>query len=248
MNTPNKPGKNWRILSLALLLASPGWGATNLLVNGDFERGKISPTGWQTVDGLTSFWATDPDPARGKMLRFETGVLQSQAYAWWKQILHGALPKDAPAKIPYRGEGYDTLAGLDGVWFYSDPVPVKPGQAYWLTVDAKGPEFLLWLMGYPEPPSQTFGADAAAFQGYLKGKGTEEKQERGQKMFLQAIDWKGQMKAGGAREWKTYSRRAKPFRPTEHTPNVRYVRVMLLPLWPPGLYEVDNVRLTEHTP
>ncbi len=36
-----------------------------------------------------------------------------------------------------------------------------------------------------------------------------------------------------------------PFRPTANTPSVKYVRVMLLPTWPPGVYTIDNVRLTE---
>jgi hypothetical protein len=36
-----------------------------------------------------------------------------------------------------------------------------------------------------------------------------------------------------------------PFRPTLHTPNVKYVRVMILPTWPPGVYTIDNVKLTE---
>ena len=55
----------------------------------------------------------------------------------------------------------------------------------------------------------------------------------------------GQLAAGGSNEWKTYSRRKQPFRPTSVTPNVRYVRVLILPTWPPGTYWVDNVRLVE---
>jgi hypothetical protein len=53
------------------------------------------------------------------------------------------------------------------------------------------------------------------------------------------------MALGGSDEWKTYSRRKMPFRPTANTPSVKYVRVMILPTWPPGVYYIDNVRLTE---
>jgi hypothetical protein len=37
-----------------------------------------------------------------------------------------------------------------------------------------------------------------------------------------------------------------PFRPTANTPAVKYVRVLLLPYWPPGIYYVDNVKLVEY--
>jgi hypothetical protein len=36
-----------------------------------------------------------------------------------------------------------------------------------------------------------------------------------------------------------------PFSPTKNTPNVRYIRVVLLPYWPPATYYVDNVKLLE---
>src|SRR5438874_747691 len=38
-------------------------GEKNLVANGDFEKGMGTPVGWQTVDGLTSFWVKDEDPA-----------------------------------------------------------------------------------------------------------------------------------------------------------------------------------------
>ena len=71
-------------------------------------------------------------------------------------------------------------------------------------------------------------------------------QERGRKAFIHNYDWKGQMKAGGSNAWKTYSRREKPFSPTSMTPKVRYVRVLIYPFWPPGIYYVDNVKLVEY--
>lgn len=219
----------------------------NLLANGDFERGELTPDGWQTVDGLSSFWVEDDDPAHGRVLKFDSDVLQSQAYVWWKEIHSGASPADAPARLPTVEPKYDTLAGLDGVWFFSDPVEIQPGKSYWLTIDAKGPAMLCWLLGYEQPPDANFGADAAAFQGYLQKERGEFVNRRGREPFIHAYVWKGQMALGGdAENWRTYSRRAKPFRPTRNTPNVRYVRLLLFPYWPPGEYRVDNVRLTEY--
>src|SRR5262245_22522297 len=77
----------------------PGAGE-NLVVNGDFETGDVTPTGWQTVDGLSSFWVDDPDGRNGKVLKFDTDVLQTQGYEWWAKIHAGASPTDAPGKLP----------------------------------------------------------------------------------------------------------------------------------------------------
>lgn len=218
----------------------------NLIINGNFEAGTATPEGWQSVDGLSSFWVDDPDPAHGKVLRFNTDVLQSQAYPWWKQIAAGAVAKDAPLRLPTVEPKYDTLAGLDGVWFWSDPIPVEKGKAYWLTVDGKGPGPVeVWLHGYPEKPSTRFGADAAAFQGYLLKEAGQAPNVRGRKAFIHTYVWKGRVTLSLSNEWKTHSRREKPFRPTAVTPTVKWVRIQLFPYWPPGDYYIDNVSLVE---
>ncbi len=235
-----------RTLWLAILMVAAEPSRGNLLPNGDFEKGANTPAGWQTVDGLTSFWVKEGDDAHGMVLKFDTSLVQSQAYEWWEKILHGASPKDAPAKKPFVGPGYDTLAGLDGVWFYSDAVEIQPAKAYWLTLDVKGPgEMMVWLLGYTKKPDLTFGGEALAFRGWLGDKNGTRDPQRNHRRLFNEYDWKGQLKAGPADVWKTFSRREKPFRPTQQTPQVRYVRVLLLPLWPPGIYYVDNVRLTE---
>jgi hypothetical protein len=220
----------------------------NLIKNGNFEEGDTNLKGWQTIDGLSTFWVKDRDPAHGKVIKFDTDILQSQAYEWWSRIALGkATANDAPRKKPTVEPKYDTLAGNDGVWFWSDPVRIEKSKAYWLTIDVKGPPLLVWLVGYPEKPSTAFGADNGAFQDVLKefvtGKPVEKK--RNFEPFIHKYVWKGQLTVGGSNEWKTYSRRAKPFRPTAVTPNVKWVRVMIYPFWPPGEYYVDNVRLVE---
>src|SRR5689334_10838996 len=78
--------------------SAPEKKAENFVPNGDFEEGDATPAGWQTVDGLSSFWVKDEDPAHGKVIRLDTDVLQSQAYDWWVKIAKGAAAKDAPAK------------------------------------------------------------------------------------------------------------------------------------------------------
>ncbi len=226
----------------------PVSGARNLVPNGDFEAGTDSPTGWQTVDGLTTFWVKDPDARHGKVIKFDTDVYQTQAYDWWTKIARKqATARDAPQKKPTVGDKYDTLAGLDGVWYWSEFIPIEPGKAYWLSLDAKGPPLLAWLVGYAHKESTEFGADAAAFQEALQERitGRPKNARRGFAGLIHKYIWKGQLAAGGSDEWRTYERRAQPFRPTSVTPEVKYVRVLILPTWPPATYFVDNVRLME---
>src|SRR5262245_66524472 len=120
----------------AALVAAPAQQAKdepkNLCPNGDFEKGKDTPDGWQQSDGLSTFWVDDPDGKRGKVLKVDTDVLQSQGYEWWSKIAKGASPKDAPKKEPTTPPKYDTLAGLDGVWYWSDPIPVERDKEYWM--------------------------------------------------------------------------------------------------------------------
>ena len=80
----------------------------NLLPNGNFDSGKITPIRWQTVDVLSSFWVKDANPKRGRVLKFDSDVLQSQAYNWWLKIDDGASPLKAPGKIPTKAPKFDT--------------------------------------------------------------------------------------------------------------------------------------------
>ncbi|MDP7398018.1 MAG: hypothetical protein QGF67_11530 [Lentisphaeria bacterium] len=228
----------------------------NLLPNGDFETGNVTPDNWQTIDGLSTFWVPDPDGERGMVLKVDTDVLQSQAYDWWVKLAAGASPLDAPAKQPTVGPKFDTLAGLDGVWFWSDPIPIELGQRYWLTVETKGSvSMFIWLVGYSKKPSTSFADEAGAVREYIAnatggpgGIGTVPSKETDKKGFFHRYVWRGRMDAGQSGGWQTFSRRKKPFGPTRFTPNVNYVRVMLYPYWPPGQIYIDNVRLFEYDP
>src|SRR5947209_20376621 len=112
----------WIALTVALLglVASAGAGPSstekkdtagkdsrNLVPNGDFEEGDETPAHWQTVDGLTTFYVKDPDPKRGKCIKFDTDVLQSQGYEWWA---HFARAEMMAAEL--REHGLTSFAGL----------------------------------------------------------------------------------------------------------------------------------------
>jgi hypothetical protein len=261
----------WTLILLGVVLATAADGADapakdkkadakeeakNLVPNGDFEEGDLTPKGWQTIDGLTTYYVKDEDPKRGKVIKIDTDVDQVEGYDWWTKIRNGASSKDAPKKTPTKGAKYDTLAGLDGVWYWSDYIPIKKGQAYWLTIDAKGPGggMLAWLVGYPKKGSTAFGSESGAFDEAYKERMEKKKANRGRNFdpFIHDYVWKGQLSsmAGTSPDkWQTFSRRKQPFRPSHNpikdAPEVKFVRVMIYAYWPPGIYYADNVRLTE---
>ncbi|MEI7437467.1 MAG: hypothetical protein WCL16_11760 [bacterium] len=218
--------------------------AQNLLRNGGFEDGAGTPAGWQTWDGLTTFWERDPDPARGRYLRFDTRPPQDQASAWWLQVRRGASPTNAPN--PGSCGQYATVGGLEGAWFFSDPVACEPGKAYWLTVDARGPGGFVWLLGYKLKPDIRFGSDiAVVWEAERNEKLPGAGRTRDHEPYIHNYEWKGQLKVPPSDTWITVARRSKPFRPTAMTPEVRWLRVMLYACWPnAGTYCYDNVRLT----
>ena len=80
------------------------------------------------------------------------------------------------------------------------------------------------------------------------GIGTVPSKMTDKKGFFHRYVWRGRMDAGQSGGWQMFSRRKKPFGPTRFTPNVKYVRVMLYPYWPPGPIYIDNVRLFEYDP
>jgi hypothetical protein len=256
------------VVASAALAADPKTDGKNTVPNGNFEEGTSSPAHWQTVDGLTAFYVTDPDPKHKKCVKFDTDVLQSQGYEWWARFTRaeavratfrtvgqpvwaaGILPPraaDAPKKLPTVEPKYDTLAGNDGVWYWSDFFPVERGKAYWLSLDAKGAGMMCWLVGYPDKYEPYFGSEAKALIGYLKEEKLpmNEPQKRNREPVIAKYVYRGQLTVGASKEWQTFSRKEKLFRPTAVTPEVKYCRILLLPFWPPGEYYVDNVRLVE---
>jgi len=199
----------------------PG-GNRNLVKNGSLEKGSAKgPVGWQQPDGLTSFWVKDPLGA-GKCLRFDSDVQKEEARARWAEMERKDPPPARP-KTPTRGRKFDTVGGGDGVRFFSDPIPVKKGAAYRLDID-----FMPGACGLPgrkKMQPKVFIVGYVLHQGRLR---------RIYKIYKNC--------RGEAGKWTTNT---VYFHPTDRTPVVQSVRVMLFPYWPPGEYFFDNVRLTE---
>jgi len=190
----------------------------NLVKNGDFESGKQFPNGWQRPDRLTSFWVKDKSPS-GKptrCIKMDTDVYMSD----WERRCHELKKNpDAPAwrKTPTSGKKYDTIAGNNGVSLYSDPITIKKGESYTISVDVKSTQ--------PHATPKVF------VKGYTLHKG---KMRVIYKTYLNC-----RLKGCG---WQHFSQE---FHPTIRTPKVTQVRVMLFAYWPPGEYYFDNVKITQ---
>ncbi|MEX0654760.1 MAG: hypothetical protein WD534_07545 [Phycisphaeraceae bacterium] len=228
----------------------------NLLRNGDFDEPAedgAHPAHWQQTDNLVFHWTTDPDaPERGKVMRIDTDVYQRQAYAWWiDRFVHDAPLDDAPPKQQPTGNRYDTIGGLDGGHYWSDYIEIKPGGAYRVYVDAKGPGSKVFIRGYIEKEPLSFADEHPAVQQiFREARGEPTLDENGRpvryRMRYRYTTW---FPVGGSDEWETYTH-DQPRHPNnrEITENVRYIRIMLYPYWPAGEYWYDNVRVIEVEP
>ena len=245
MNWPRKNDLSvalWASVLLALAAAGPeaqpvSTGPVNLLKNGGFESGEKCPDGWlirfarkdlsdltdiRRVDDLTIFW-DDKAGTPGKCIRMDTDVSQREVHRRMEQLI--AHPDAAPwPKTPTKPPKYDTAAGLQGVTFWSDPIPVEKGKMYRLSVDAKGrmagiffPK--VFVRGFGQAPmADGTIRERRLYDTYLACR-------------LSTLD-----------KWRHFEQ---TLRPTDRTPAVTHVRVMLMAYWPPGEYLWDNVRLEE---
>lgn len=219
--------------SAAATVATPA----NLVKNGGFEEGEKCPAGWvirfprkdindlvdiHVLDGLTLFWDTTHSTS-GKCIRMDTDVNQKEVH---KRMLELIANLDAPpwSKTPTRPPKYDTAAGLEGVTFWSDPIPVEKGNLYRMSVDAMGQMESIF---FPKMFVRGFGM---------------AKDARGQTVKRKLYDTYLACRVPGAGRWAHFTQ---TFSPTDRTPDVTEIRVMLMSYWPPGVYYWDNVEITE---
>jgi len=228
----------------------------NLIRNGGFDapaEDAAHPAHWQSVDNLVWRWIDAPDEEdRGKVIKIDTDVKQKQAYRWWIQrFVHGQGLAAAPEKAKTTPPKYDTIAGLDGGFYWSHWIPVKQGGAYRVYVDAKGPASLVFMRGYEEKPELFFADEHPSVQEvFRKARGESEVDERGRpKVYRLRYIYTTKFRVGGSKRWKTYTHEM-PRHPNSRqiTEGVRWVRIMLYPHWPPGVYWYDNVRVVEVAP
>ena len=190
--------------------------------NGGFETGAKTPDGWQRLDGLTTFWSAGG--ASGKCLKIFTDVYHDEWMAWQKKHKAGADAADAPTPTPTKGPKYDTVAGIYGVAFDSEPIPVTPGKAYKVGIQYKGKstDFFfpkLFIRGWGE----VAGEKRVVYDAYLA---------------LRCVE--------GGDDWRQQFRICEI--PTDTQAPVEYLVLKVYAYWPPGTYYFDNVTLKEVAP
>jgi TolB-like protein len=187
--------------------------------NGGFEEGDKTPTGWQRIDGLTTFWPAEGQAGKG--LKIVTDVYHDQWVEWQKKYKAGASATEAPKAAATSGNKYDTVAGLYGVAYDSDPIPVRPGKSYKVSISYKGKSddlFFpkLFIRGWGD----VGGEKREVFDSYLALR----------------------CKTGG-REWESNVRIVEI--PTDTKAPVEYVKLKIYAYWPPGTFYFDNVSMKE---
>ena len=193
-----------------------------LVPNGGFETGKKSPDGWQRIDGLTTFWTDEGQTGKG--IQINTDVDEGQWRQWQERFRAGADADEAPRPIPTAEPKYNTVAASYGVAYDSDPIPVRSGKAYKISLNYRGPggEFFfpkLFIRGY----GKVEGEMRVVYDAYLALRS----------------------KTGGkAWEWNVRIVEI----PTDTAAPVEFVRLKLYAYWPPALYLFDNVSMKEVAP
>ena len=215
-------------LAIALLaLPAAAEEPRNLVVNGGFEE---SSGGWQRPDGLTSFREKDGQSG-GWCMRFDTDVKMTESRAR-RTEMEQPDPPPAKPKSPTKHPDYSTAAGGDGVPFYTDYIEIKPGMRYTLSMDARaekaGMTPKVFLKGYSEDDDEV-----------LDDSGARVKQK------FRRVHYKVYKDCACDADWKAFSITVCP---TIDSPDIRWVRVMLFPYWPQGIYWFDNVSLVEAGP
>lgn len=190
----------------------------NRAPNGGFEKGVQHPTGWDRLDGLTTFRIPGPT---GKCLKIDTDVYHDEWVAWRKAWKAGAEPESAPAKTPTSGPKYNTVAGIYGVSYPSGPIPVEPGQAYKVEIDYRGrsTDFFfpkLFIRGYAD----VGGEKRVVYDAYLA-----------LRSLTDTDAWKHNVRIVEI--------------PDDTQAPVEFVRLMIYAYWPPGIYEFDNVSMKQ---
>ena len=190
-----------------------------LVRNGGFEAGDRTPDAWQRIDGLTTFWVHGGPT--GKCLKIVTDVYHDQWVEWEKKYKEGATADQAPKARPTSGDKYDTVAGIYGVAYDSDPIPVTPGKTYKVSLSYRG--------------------DTTDFffpKLFIRGWGTVE----GEKRVLYDAYLALRSKSGG-KEWESNVRLVTI--PTDLKAKIEFVKLKIYAYWPPGTFYFDNVSMQE---
>ena len=247
---------------LALGLVAGAAEVTNMVVNGGLDKGsgKLAD-GWGQLDGITAVWS----PTGGKpggCLRLDTSVLQVDK----KKFIDAAgkpAPKARRGKLDTGGasEGgqYDTVGAHEGSWSFSQPVPVGPGEQYFIVeADVKGPERStalfypqVFVRGYQKFKEDRDAGTSAFFQTpHAGGPGFSEQFGKEQRAahdgdFLMSYRHSLVCRVEAPDQWQHYQLGIRLPTIPKYRPDVLVVKPYAM--WPLGVYTFDNVVLRKAT-
>jgi len=186
--------------------------AQSLLPNGDFEQADpanpAKPAHWDLPDGLGVQWTNAPDNSgHGKAIRMNTAISEIDMNNQWVKVGITQWLFPHPKKNP--------IAESYGLSLYSDPVPLKPGQAYKIGFD---------YMSEGKTKGKLW------FRAYVDREGNLHR------LYEGVIDCASR---------GTWSHFTGTFNPTQHCPTVTQFKVMLFCYFPPGVCWFDNVTVAE---
>jgi hypothetical protein len=220
----------------------------NLLANGSFERGRYWPSGWQFTDGLTTFWVHGGTDGQ-RCLRIYTDVLDAQWKRRQEQVRSAlsaasreadgdpqSLPDDPRPAVPERIETqppyYSTVAGLHGIHYRSDYVPVTPRAIYRFSIDARTE-----VADEPHEPKVFIKGFFDQRIATRDGVQTVRRNAWRAPMTLDPCDRQWRRYAGELHPWRSKSTLGgKPLKP-------ELLQVQIYAYWRPGDYYFDNARL-----
>jgi hypothetical protein len=260
-----KAGENAPTIAAATGEKSKG----QLVENGDLEKGRgVQPEGWSKLDGLTATWSAEGHP--GHCLQFDTSVLQVDKARYLKEIgqaeklgknatlTEGAVDADKAADFKRsKGGQYSTVGAHEGVWAFAKPVPVAPGDKYFIVeVDCLGPAKSTPLF-YPQvfirgfqkfDPAKDAGRSSWFYVPHEGGPAFSEQfgsddQRRRARIgdYLMVYRHSLVCRNKGPNIWEHYRMAVKMPDEARFRPDVLLLKAYAM--WPLGVYRFDNLRL-----
>ncbi|MBT3285697.1 MAG: hypothetical protein HN849_30575 [Victivallales bacterium] len=240
-----------------------------LAMNGDLEKGRGGqPEGWSTLDGLTAKWSTKGKP--GRCLAFDTGVLQVDKARYLKEIgqaeklgknatlTEGVVDANAGENFKRsKGGQYATVGAHEGVWAFATPIPVAPGDEYFVVeVDCLGPAKSTPLF-YPQvfvrgfqkfDPKRDAGRSSwfhVPHQGgpaFSEQFGSDDQRRRARLGdYLMVYRHSLVCRNKGPNIWEHYQMAFEMPKEKRFRPDVLLLKAYAM--WPLGVYRFDNLRL-----
>ncbi|GAB4161662.1 MAG: hypothetical protein Kow00107_09310 [Planctomycetota bacterium] len=208
----------------------------NLVANGNFEKKNPhhdSPLNWQLCDGLTTYY--EKEAKYGWHIRIDTDVPKEEARERWKVMEEKGVNAPPAPKKSKSDNGYSAIGGVDGVHFFSDPIPVNKGSRYKLAIDARGVtsgNFFtkIFVKGY--------GVVTKTRKIRKEDGSIEEKTETEER---QVFKWYLACRNEGKDEWNHFEE----WIPCDMPRNVDFVKICIYAYWPLGNYYFDNVEFYE---